>query len=475
MLRAMAWPDPPSNLQGASGWRNFAAASAFVSLLVFGLWHPALKAQRVSDDFQLVGRLSFSDVPRYFRESFGFGRNEYRPLTAMSFASDRWIWGDRAEGYHLTNLVLHWAVSVLLFTLLHRWLQDMPVALLAASLFAIHPVTHERVAWISARDGLVSGVFVMAALWLYGEFRRGRRRALLLLALGAQSCALLSYEGAVVLPLLVGAAEAFFFARGRQREALRFTWPFLGVAVGYVLLWWLIFRGSLGAYGLASDAGEAVNNYGRLLYSLFFGHRRLLLAAAYLVVFLGGLTRVRAWRSTAAFGAALLTLAFLPFAVLDGFAHRFGYASAAGFAILLAGGVSWTIRLGGLAARTAAVLSTTLIVGYYVVEVRRILAEWVFAGEIGARLPLAVRRAQPDLPEGAVVMIRGAPEMHRRAVVFPTGLEAAIEQQYGKRLSVRKVAAFEETTIRKLRAAGSPVYCFEWTPEGTLQRVILPP
>lgn len=469
----MAWPAPC--VSGAFGRRGRVLSVGLLSLLVFALWLPALEAQRVSDDFQLVGRIGLPDVLRYFRESFGFGRNEYRPLTAASFALDRWVWGDRAAGYHFTNLSLHWAISMLLFALVHRLVQDAPLALLASALFAVHPVTHERVVWIAARDGLVSGVFLMAALRLYAEFRRSQRPWLLFLALGAQAAALLSYEGAVVLPLLVLATEACFFThRRRLRDTFRFTSPFALVAGVYVGVWWLIFRGSVGAYALAGGVHEAVENFGRLLYSLFFGHRRVLVGAAYALIALSAVSRLRTWRATAAFGSAFLLIAYLPFTLLDGFAHRFGYISAAGFATFLAGAILCTVRLGRPAARTAVLTAAALLSGYYSLEVRRILAEWIAAGEIAARLPSALQSLQPHLPEGAVVMIRGVPAMHGRAMVFPTGLEVAIEQQYGKRLNVQKVADFEHEAISAFREAGSPVYCFEWTPQGRLEPVTPP-
>jgi hypothetical protein len=472
----MAQPEFCLGPRAVPRWRERLLSMGLLSLLVFALWRPALEAERVSDDFRLVGRIGFPDALRYFRQSFGFGRNEYRPLTAASFALDRWFWGEGAAGYHVTNLALHWTVSVLLFGLVRRLLQDAPLALLASALFAVHPITHERVVWIAARDGLVSGVFLMAALRLYAAFRRSQRPSLLFLALGAQTAALLSYEGAVALPLLVLAAEACFFAGGRRlHDTLRFTWPFAAVTGAYVALWWLMFRGSVGAYAFAGGVGEVVENYGRLMHSLFFGHRRLLLAAAYAVIGLSALARLRSWRPAAAFGCAFLAIAYLPFAALDGFAHRFGYTSAAGFATLLAGAILCTIRLGRPAARTAVVVAAVLLSGYYLVEVRRIVAEWIGAGTIAAQLPGALRDLQPHLPEGAVVMIRGVPAMHGRAMVFPTGLEVAIEQRYGKRLNVRNVAVFDHEAIRAFREAGSPVYCFEWTPPGRLQPVTLPP
>ncbi|HET8546490.1 MAG TPA: hypothetical protein VFL57_00725, partial [Bryobacteraceae bacterium] len=151
------------------------AGAGALLLLTFVAWYPALQTQMVSDDFALVGRIDFSDALRYFRETFGFGRNEYRPLTAVSFAVDNWLWSDNAAGYHLTNLLLHGATSALLFLVLHALTADLALAFTAAFVFAIHPVNHSRATWISARDALVCAVFLLAAIWLHLRARRRGR------------------------------------------------------------------------------------------------------------------------------------------------------------------------------------------------------------------------------------------------------------------------------------------------------------
>ncbi|OFW03109.1 MAG: hypothetical protein A3G20_09430 [Acidobacteria bacterium RIFCSPLOWO2_12_FULL_59_11] len=113
---------------------------------------PVLTDYRIADDFRLVGQFDFPAALRYFYQAPGIGRNE-RPVVRFTFAGDNFVWEDRAFGCHLTNVLLHTANSVLLLLSLERLTGNLALAFLSAALFAFHPVTHERVAWIAARDG----------------------------------------------------------------------------------------------------------------------------------------------------------------------------------------------------------------------------------------------------------------------------------------------------------------------------------
>ena len=125
----------------------------------------------------------------------------YAPLTTLSFLVDYTVWGDEAGGFHFTNLLLHCVNAVLAYALLWRLTQNRATALLAAALFAVHPVQVESVAWVSSRKGLLSAAFTLASLiyWLRPQ-RTGRDEALgtlfLLLALLAKALA-------VVVPAVV--------------------------------------------------------------------------------------------------------------------------------------------------------------------------------------------------------------------------------------------------------------------------------
>ena len=48
----------------------------------------------------------------------------FRPVVNASYALDRWFWGYRPFGYHLTNVALHASSVLLLYAWLRRILAD---------------------------------------------------------------------------------------------------------------------------------------------------------------------------------------------------------------------------------------------------------------------------------------------------------------------------------------------------------------
>src|SRR3954471_10095819 len=62
---------------------------------------------------------------------------QYYPLVHTTFWIEYHLWGLSAGGYHTINIVLHALGAVLLWRLLLGL--EIPVAFLAACIFAIHP------------------------------------------------------------------------------------------------------------------------------------------------------------------------------------------------------------------------------------------------------------------------------------------------------------------------------------------------
>lgn len=75
----------------------------------------------------------------------------YRPLMNIGYLLCYQVFGFRIFGYHLANLVLHAAVVCAVFLLTKRLFQSRDLALVAAALFAIHPVHTEAVAPIERK------------------------------------------------------------------------------------------------------------------------------------------------------------------------------------------------------------------------------------------------------------------------------------------------------------------------------------
>ena len=104
----------------------------------------------------------------------------WHPLTTLSLALDATLGGLDPRRFHLHNLLLHAANTVLLLVVLRRMTGAFWRSGLVAALFALHPLHVESVAWIAERKDVLSAVLLAADLRAYvrGEPRRAGGRYL---------------------------------------------------------------------------------------------------------------------------------------------------------------------------------------------------------------------------------------------------------------------------------------------------------
>ena len=101
----------------------------------------------------------------------GYAQN-WHPLTWLSHALDCELYGLNPAGHHLTNVLFHSLNVVILFLLLLWATGAIGRSLLVAALFALHPLNVESVAWVAERKNVLSTLFFLLALGVYGWYAR---------------------------------------------------------------------------------------------------------------------------------------------------------------------------------------------------------------------------------------------------------------------------------------------------------------
>ncbi len=134
------------------------------------------------DDHAHVTRPELRSWYGLFRIWFDLGATQqYYPMLHSAFWVQYWFWDDATLGYHLVNILLHATVAVMVAMILRQL--AIPVAYLAAAIFALHPVHVESVAWITELKNTLSAVFYLGSAMVYLRFDQQRRISLYLWAL----------------------------------------------------------------------------------------------------------------------------------------------------------------------------------------------------------------------------------------------------------------------------------------------------
>jgi protein O-mannosyl-transferase len=99
-----------------------------------------------------------------------FHLGNWYPITWFSHMLDVTLFGLNPTGHHLTNLLLH-IVNVWLILFFFRILGfKFHLCAIMATLFAVHPMHVESVAWIAERKNLLSTTFILLALISYTRY-----------------------------------------------------------------------------------------------------------------------------------------------------------------------------------------------------------------------------------------------------------------------------------------------------------------
>lgn len=135
------------------------------------------------------------------------------PVTWVSHLLDVQLFGLRAGWHHLVNLLLHLFNAILLRRLLASVTGNRAGSLLAALIFALHPLNVEPLAWVAQRRSLLMMLFGLLAAQTWLRYLRRPAAGTYLLALLFFALGLLAKPLLATLPLLLLLLDAWPFGR----------------------------------------------------------------------------------------------------------------------------------------------------------------------------------------------------------------------------------------------------------------------
>ncbi|MEZ4487976.1 MAG: hypothetical protein R3F51_10340 [Cyanobacteriota/Melainabacteria group bacterium] len=267
----------------------------------------------LADDFSHVSYLYqvFHGHPELLLQNFWTnwmqteGTRFYRPVISITLALDYLLWSGSAKGFHLSNLIFQILSSIGVFLVSKRlFLTDLRgkqkndgdggkqldtrarlkyklspdhvytinfTSLLAASIFAVHPLHPEVVSWIIGRVDSVCTTFYLFSLWLFLISIQTHNDRMAMRAryasLGLFALALGSKEMAVTLPPTLVLLLLFFQTPRYGRAKIIFVRVFNAIRGSWrywlLLLLYLIIRtASLGTFmgGYQGSIGEGFSS-----------------------------------------------------------------------------------------------------------------------------------------------------------------------------------------------------------------------
>ena len=214
-------------------WQSLLAA------LVFVAFQPALKNNFTNWDdpkYVTANPLIRNLGPEGVKEIFTtFHHGAYKPLVLLSFAVNYRLSGFTPLPYYAVNILLHCVNVLLVLGLLIRLGLDLRAAVVAAALFAVHPLRVESVAWITERKDLLFALFFLVSLRAYLSYLDRGKKLFLIFSLFAFLLSLISKPQGVTLPLFLLLID-YYRRRPNLRRVIAEKVPFLITAAFFLIL-----------------------------------------------------------------------------------------------------------------------------------------------------------------------------------------------------------------------------------------------
>ncbi len=489
---------------GFSGFARAALALGALALVVFGVHAPRLGLYL--DDWFLFEALLGGGG--WWERVAALSKTGFAPrtLNVVFFPTVFQFAGDRPAAWHAYLAAQDWALACVWFALLRRWLGSERLALSAAALGLLYPVSPATHHWLTSAPQAGALLLVFASLLAHLDWLERRKPASLALALGLYAASLLHYEAGA---FLIGLQALVVARRAGARAAARdVVAPYAAVLLA-ALLWqrhggsWLTGAPhpktlGLSATRLLGSYAEALRVLGPDAWGLAarsfapwraaFSVEAQALLAACIAGAAWGVSRAGpqqdaapALRPAAALGGAMLVAAYLPFALtgkypanIAGLMSRTNAAGALAAGLLLAVALEAAAvagRRAGLprAGRVARAAGLAVLLAACAWTDWVVAGQWAAAGNLQKELLAKVGARARDTPKAGVVLLANAPAQLAGVEVFTEhwGFSSALRLASGR----RDVGGMVLKPCMRPEARGVADYCADppgITPYGAL-------
>lgn len=452
----------------------------------------------VADDFTWLhwaASGSYSDIPSYFLNSSGFF---YRPLAKVIMLVLYNLFSFQPQGYHLFMLLLHFLAVIAVYLLMQQFFRKKAFSIFAAFLFLILPAQAENLFWISTISINLSTVFILFAVLTFIYFREKRSTVLYGISLLFTVLALFSYEGAIILPLLILVADIYLSSKKYSRRQLTIIIPYAVFSLLYVYAHAATHAVGMGgdySYSLVHFIPNMIGNYvgyfslflfGQNILPLFSSLRALFRSQAIgflivgVLVLVGTVYGVVRYKKIffsslksdfirfVLFMLAFIFIALLPFLGLGNMSERYGYLASAGFVMLVSASLLWMLqsykgKKNNVLVYGAAVIFVVFLFISCFISLDAQRRDWKKASDITTYTLRHFRvYNQYNIPESSVLYFVNTPIRYGNAWIFPVGLPDGLWFIYRDDTQrVKNAASVEEAKAMSANNKNSYIFVFD--------------
>ncbi len=220
-----------------------------ISLVVYS---NTLKNEFTFDDNEIIEKnFYFKNIPAYkwlLNDNYFLYSKElsYRPIVTISYLINYYLFQLKPFGYHLTNLLLHICVVLVIYLFFIKITCNNDLAFITALIYSVHTISAEAVNSIGFREDILCALFFMIAFYSYINYSSTYKPIPLLISSVSIFLSLMSKEMGVTFFALIIVYDILFKKTSFDSQTIiRKYLPFLIIFIIYFLIRFVFLKNPL--------------------------------------------------------------------------------------------------------------------------------------------------------------------------------------------------------------------------------------